>query len=47
MNILEGWEISDFPGDILRHGSYSNPFLHNIEELQIKQSNMGHEISKI
>ena len=46
MNISEGWDISHFKGDILRHILSSNPFLYNKREPKYKQNNMEHQISK-
>ena len=47
MNILEGWEISHFKDDILRHVSCSNPFLYKITEPKNKQNDMRHEILRL
>ena len=47
MNILDGWEVSHFKGDILRHVSCSIPFLYNLTEPKIKQIDMVNEISRL
>ena len=47
MNILDGWEVSHFKGDILRHVSCSIPFLYNLTEPKNKQIDMVHEISRL
>ena len=46
MNTLEGWDMSHFKGNILRHASSSKPFLYNIREPKYKQNNMRHQNSR-
>ena len=40
-DLLEGWDISYFKGDIFRHISSSTPFLCNIRDPKYKQNNIG------
>ena len=42
MNILEGWDISNFEDGILRHVSRSNPFLYDIQTLNPGRRGSSH-----